>query len=582
MKKRTVIRKAMGVTLSLAMLLSLGAGSVSMAAESGSQEEIVLGDYRNIAPGVEDAYYCSVILYVWEPLITMDQNGEPAAKLAESWEMSEDAKTWTFHLRQGVKFHDGQDFNADAVLYNFDRMRSEVKSSGFYSLNIDSFYPNLDQVNKIDDYTVELTFTEAAPSLLYTMTNFGSAMYSPSCFDENYNFNGIAIGTGPFKITENVKDEYVMLERNEDYWGEKAKAEKIKVRTIPDVDTRYSAMKSEEIMGVIDLKAITPALATELVKDDQFAVTTTNSTMIDFLCLNGTSAPFDDVRLRQAVSLAIDRDAIADTIYLGYASPTSNILNYSTPFYTEQPVEHDLEKAKELAKEVLGDERVSVKYLVQEGSTEQKTEAELISAILSELGIDTSIETYDWATMKEMMTAGDYGIARGQQGLSNMEAITIFKRFMFSEGDQNINYSLGVNSEEVDNLIAEAVRREAVPAFPCGGAGGFFIQPDSVGRAGHSPGPFKGPFQSSGYLIHTGNNYHMPGAVNQTGHTVAVSVNIDKLSVRSDCIGTHKIIICIQTLMINCSCFFRCGSFASVIKCDVSPILQSNHHTTFG
>ena len=456
MKKRTVIRKAMGVTLSLAMLLSLGAGSVSMAAESGSQEEIVLGEYRNIAPGVEDAYYCSVILYVWEPLISMDQNGEPAAKLAESWEMSEDAKTWTFHLRQGVKFHDGQDFNADAVLYNFDRMRSEVKSSGFYSLNIDSFYPNLDQVNKIDDYTVELTFTEAAPSLLYTMTNFGSAMYSPSCFDENYNFNGIAIGTGPFKITENVKDEYVMLERNEDYWGEKAKAEKIKVRTIPDVDTRYSAMKSEEIMGVIDLKAITPALATELVKDDQFAVTTTNSTMIDFLCLNGTSAPFDDVRLRQAVSLAIDRDAIADTIYLGYASPTSNILNYSTPFYTEQPVEHDLEKAKELAKEVLGDERVSVKYLVQEGSTEQKTEAELISAILSELGIDTSIETYDWATMKEMMTAGDYGIARGQQGLSNMEAITIFKRFMFSEGDQNINYSLGVNSEDVDNLIAEA------------------------------------------------------------------------------------------------------------------------------
>ena len=70
------------------------------------------------------------------------------------------------------------------------------------------------------------------------------------------------------------------------------------------------------------------------------------------------------------------------------------------------------------------------------------------------------------------------------------------------------------------NLIAEAVRREAVPAFPCSGAGCFFIQPDSVGRAGHSPGPFKGPFQSSGYLIHTGNNYHMPGAVNQTGHTL--------------------------------------------------------------
>jgi peptide/nickel transport system substrate-binding protein len=448
-------KKLISALLVSAMLVSAGA-SVVTAYAAESTEEIVLGDYRNIAPGVDDAYYCSVILYVWEPLITMDENGEPVGKLAESWEMSEDAKTWTFHLQEGVKFHDGEDFNADAVLYNFDRMRYEVKSSAFYSLNIDSFYPNLDEVKKIDDYTVELTFTEPAPSLLYTMTNFGSAMFSPSCFDEEYNFTGIAQGTGPFKITENVKDEYVLLERNEEYWGEKAKASSIRVKTIPDVDTRYSALKSGEIMGVIDLKAITPALATELEKDENFAITTTNSTMIDFLCLNGTAAPFDDVRMRQAVSMAIDRDAIANTIYLGYASPTSNILNYSTPFYTEQPVTYDLEQAKALAAEVLGDERVSVKYLIQEGSTEQKTEAELISAILSELGIDVTIETYDWATMKEMMAAGDYGIARAQQGLSNMEALTIFKRFMDSEGDQNINYSLGVNNEEVDSLIDQA------------------------------------------------------------------------------------------------------------------------------
>ena len=102
-------------------------------------DEIVLAGYRNVAPGVDDAYYCSVILYVWEPLITMDAAGQPVGKLAKSWEMSDDAKTWTFHLQEGVKFHDGEAFNADAVLYNFDRMRSEVKPSGFYSLNIDSF-----------------------------------------------------------------------------------------------------------------------------------------------------------------------------------------------------------------------------------------------------------------------------------------------------------------------------------------------------------------------------------------------------------------------------------------------------------
>ena len=411
-------------------------------------DEIVLAGYRNVAPGVDDAYYCSVILYVWEPLITMDAAGQPVGKLAKSWEMSDDAKTWTFHLQEGVKFHDGEAFNADAVLYNFDRMRSEVKPSGFYSLNIDSFYPNLDQVTKVDDYTVQLTFTEASPTLLFTMTNFGSAMYSPKCFDENYNYTGIAQGTGPFKITENVKDQYVLLERNEDYWGEKAAAKTIRVMTIPDVNTRFSAMKSGEIMGVIDLKAITPALAVELVKDDQFAITTTNSTMIDFLCLNGTKAPFDDVRMRKAFSLLVDRNAIADHIYLGYASPTSNILNF--------PVEYDPEQAKALAKEVLGDQRVSVKYLVQQDNTEQKAEAELIAAILPEIGVDVTIESYDWAAMKDMMKSGDYDIARGQQGLSNMEAITIFKRFMYSTGDQNVNYSLGVKSAEIDGQIDQA------------------------------------------------------------------------------------------------------------------------------
>lgn len=419
-------------------------------------EEIVLAGYRNIAPGMEDAYYCSVILYVWEPLITMDAGGQPMGKLAKSWEMSEDAKTWTFQLQEGITFHDGEPFNADAVLYNFDRMRSEVKPSGFYSLNIDSFYPNLDGVIKIDDYTVQLTFKEASPSLLYTMTNFGSAMFSPECFDESYNFTGIAQGTGPFKIQENVKDQYVLLERNGDYWGEKAAAKTIRVKTIPDVNTRFSALKSGEIMGVIDLKAITPSLAVELAKDPQFEITTTNSTMIDFLCLNGTKPPFDDIRMRKAVSLMIDRDAVVNQIYLGYASPTSNILNYSTPFYKEFPVEYSVEQAKALAKEVLGDSRVSVQYLVQQDNAEQKTEAELIAAILPEIGIDVTIESYDWATIKDRMGKGDYGIARGQQGLSNMEAITIFKRFMYSEGDQNVAYSLGVKSEEIDSLINQA------------------------------------------------------------------------------------------------------------------------------
>ena len=418
--------------------------------------EIVLAGYRNLAPGEKDGYYCSKILYVWEPLVTQDENAAPVPCLAESWEMSEDGTQWTFYLRQGVKFHDGSDFNADAVIANFDRMEMGVKSSSFYPLDIDSHYPNLESYEKVDDYTIRLTFSQPAPTQLYNMVNFGSAIYSPNCFDENGDFNGICIGTGPFKITENKLDEYVLLERFDDYWGEAAKAKTIRVRVIPDADTRFSALKSGEIMGVIDLNAIPTSLAVELEGDDNFALTTTKSTMIRFLCLNGTQFPCNDVRMRQAVSLALQRSVITEDLYDGFGTPTTNILNYSTPFYKEFPVEEDMEKAKELAAEVLGDERVTVTYLYNGNEAAQKGEAELIASWLSEIGIDCELMPMEMANMKEQMKTGDYGIARMQQGLSNSEPATIFRRFMLTSGDHNQNYCLGYQNDEVDALMAEA------------------------------------------------------------------------------------------------------------------------------
>lgn len=115
------------------------------------------------------------------------------------------------------------------------------------------------------------------------------------------------------------------MERFEEYYGDKAKIKEILIRNIPNVDSRYSALKSGEICGVLDINAIPPFLATEIVKDNRFEVSTNKSTMIRFLALNGKKFPFNDVRMRQAVSLAIDRNDLVKALYLNYAVPTSNL-----------------------------------------------------------------------------------------------------------------------------------------------------------------------------------------------------------------------------------------------------------------
>ena len=120
------------LALLLAMLCLTACGGNPAGQETADpDQEIVLAGYRNLAPGEEDGYYCSKILYVWEPLVTQDDSGNPVPCLAQDWTMSEDGTQWTFSLRQGVTFHDGVPFNADAVLANFDRMAQGIRKSAF-------------------------------------------------------------------------------------------------------------------------------------------------------------------------------------------------------------------------------------------------------------------------------------------------------------------------------------------------------------------------------------------------------------------------------------------------------------------
>ena len=438
------------------LVLASGCGKQEDIKESAINKDndtVILAGYRQLAPGNKDTYYCSSSLGVWEPLITKDKDNKPAPCLAQSWEMQDNGKVWIFHLRQNVLFHNGTKFNADSVIANFDRMKKGVKRSTFYGLNIDAFYPSLLKYEKLDEYTVKLTFKEANINELYKMTDFGSPIYAPECFAEDGNFKSVAIGTGPYKITENALNKYVVLQRNENYWGEKGRIAKYVVRTIPNTDTRYAALKSEEIDGVIDINAIPPFLAEEIKKDPRFKVGTNKSTMIRYLGLNGTKFPFNDIRMRRAVSLAIDRKNLVHNMYLDYAAPTVNILNYTSPGYKDLPVTYDLQEAKRLAHEVLGDNRCEITYCINGSEPLQKGEAELIAYWLQEIGLDVKIKSIEYATLSKMLRKGDFNIVRIQRGLANGDPFSALYPFVMPDGALNVSNRFGYNNTEVIMLM---------------------------------------------------------------------------------------------------------------------------------
>lgn len=479
--KQRFIAAALGIWMLLALSACGGtpggeatptpAGGMQETAPAGTpvpaenEEVMVFAASRYACPGEEDAFYCSSALGVWESLIATGPGDKPVGVLAESYESSEDARTWTFHLRQGVVFHDGEPFNADAVLFNIERMKKEL-TSGYVALQYDRSFPGLESIDKVDDYTLVFHFAEPVPDLEISMRGYGSPMFSPKCIAEDGTFSGPAMGTGPFKLMDIDPEQSVTVERFDEYWGEPSGTKYVQFKTIKDSNTRFTALKAEEVMGVVDLGAIEPAMAMELIKDDRFDISTYKSSMTHIIVVNREKFPFNDQRMTEAISLMIDRQLIVDSIFSGFGVPTTNVINHTSPYYIDTPIEHDQERARELAKEVLGDEQVSVKLVLRQKDLErypQDDVAVYLKDVLQELGLDIDIQILETEMYGETIPAGDWDMTVNKRQLPGT-TIEIISSFLASDGYSNAEYyHLGYASDEADALIEE-VRYEMDPA----------------------------------------------------------------------------------------------------------------------
>ena len=375
----------------LAMLLALagcsggGTGAPSAPAEELYNKQVVLAAPRDLSPGEKDGYYSSLILQVWEPLVNLGEDGAPAPALATDWQMSDDGKEWTISLREQVTFHDGEPFNADAVIANIDRVvQHSPKKSPFYTLDAAKTYPGLERVEKVADHTVKLVFNVPSPSAIQRLTNFGSPMVSPKCLDENGDFGTVVQGTGPFRIVEHQADQYTVLEANENYWGDKAKVHSVKVLSMPNADTRAAALRSGEIQGVLDIGAIWPSQAAELAQSDEFVISSRPSTITHFMQVNQSREYLNDPRLVKAMSWAIDR-----RLPLELLVPQYGIDRYP---YKEQ--------------------------------------AEYVQSVLKEIGIDVTITILEGSEQQKRRADGNFDLSFHTQGMPDGDPVTMLKVFM--------------------------------------------------------------------------------------------------------------------------------------------------------
>lgn len=433
--------------------------------ESKEEKQLVLGSVRDMIPGEGDCFYVNLTAHVWEPLV-LNKNHVLEPCLAESWEYNEDCTEWTFHLVQNAEFTDGVKFNADVCLQNIERYKKGPLTSTYTSLSIDKSFPNLANMEKIDDYTVKFTFNEPITTLDALLGDYGSPMISPNCFDpETGAITSTVIGTGRYIIDEHVEDQYATFKRNENYWGKNpGKLESYRVNCIPDSETRYSSLVSGEIMGLIDNGAIMVDTAVDLVESNKdFVIEPTKSHMTHYMYVNSSKEYLSDVRMRQAISYAIDRDLLNETLYSGLCYPAYSILSNQTPLYKDIKGEYNLEKAKKLADEVLQGKRLDATMILGQRVVDGypcKAMAEYIQAALSEIGIDMKIEIVDNAVSKERLQAGDYDFSITVTGLNSADPYATLYNWMDSEGSYVKDYHWNYSNKEVDELLAQVLQEK--------------------------------------------------------------------------------------------------------------------------
>lgn len=428
-----------------------------------AQEKVLVLGYDRDAETlnhIKTSWYSDALIYIYDRLVSRDYNFNYKSGLAESWDTSEDGLTWTFHLREGVKFHDGKPLTAEDVKFTIDTIKDPDTASPFAG-----DIAAIKEVVVKDDLTVDIILEYPFPNLLFNLSNTAAGIVSKDAYQQYGDEYGskYVVGTGPYIFQEWVKGDKIVLAKNPEYnWGPEwmsntgpALIDKIVLRTIPEENARLMEL---ETGGVHILRNVPAAFVEKLESNAEIDIVAGSATKLGYLAYACDKKPFTDVRVRRAINHAINREEIIEYVFRSVGQPAYGYLPpaLQDEYYADSEKDgykYDPDKAKELLAGA-GFAGGLKLILSSDNSTENSRLAQVLQNQLKQVGIDVEIQLYDSSSYTAMLQEGKQELFIRLYSWPNAD---ILDWFLLSSQFPYPNHSRWVD-DTTDELLTRAAR----------------------------------------------------------------------------------------------------------------------------
>lgn len=404
----------------------------------------------------------NVINHLFNRLVAWDGHGHNTfvADLAQSWSRSEDGRQWIFILKPGITFHDGTAFDAAAVKFNLDRIMNPKLGSPHRS-----YYADIASVDALAPNELRITTKNPSPTMLELLAKESSSISSPAAvvkYGRAYGHH--PVGTGPYVFDSWIPNDQAVIHKNNAFYGTTAKPETIVFRPVREDSSRVIELRTNNA----DIAAnLSPEAAIELKELNKSTLLRVPSTFQVFFEMNLTKPPFDDPRIRRAVSMAIDRQALVDKVLLGYGKVPTGPFPEGTQARREfPPVKYDPDAARKIINEVYpgGYPGTVVIWTPAGRYTKDRQVAEVVQGYLNAVGLKTEFKVWEWATYQKNLYRPEPGKGTGKGsndanmwllGTGISDADIRLRRKLSSGDPQNLT---GYSNPQVDKLLQLASR----------------------------------------------------------------------------------------------------------------------------